>query len=220
MLALLPLGALAQTSGSGIANLMRGMFTGLALLGQAGNTSGLGGAYPGLGISPWGAVSPWGGAPAGISPWGGSTPGMSPWQLGPWGGGPMSAYQGAPFFPGSVPWSGVPWAGQGLPGYAQWHGNQAMSAPNNQLLRILQGEWETHSGGLLLVKGSLGRLYVSRERYQDLEIAADRAYVWMRPAGSSQPADRYEYRLSERHIVLRDQDQRILLLRRHASSRY
>ena len=84
-------------------------------------------------------------------------------------------------------------------------------------MRLLQGEWETHSGGLLLVKGSLARLYVSRDRYQDLQISADATYVWMKPvnAGSLTPGDRYQYRVVDQHIVLRDQQQRILLLRRH-----
>lgn len=213
-LALSCLVANAQSTGSGIANLMRGMFTGLALLGQAGNTPELGTAYPGLGMSPWGGA-PWAGNPAGMSPWGTSPPGMSPWSVGPWGGVPLTAYQGMPIPPG-----GVPWANQGLRAYPQWNGNQAFATPNSGLLRILQGEWETHSGGLLLVKGTLARLYVSRDRYQDLQIAADSAYVWMRPAGTSQAPDRYEYRVSNRHIVLRDQDQRILLLRRHAAGRY
>lgn len=172
----------ASSSGADIANLMRGMFTGLALLGQASNTQGLGYGYPGLP-----------GSPLGGSPWG-----------------------AAPF--GSVPWSGIPWANPNLPGYSQWnngypgYGDYRRSP---QPLRFLQGGWETHSGGLLLVKSNLARLYVSRDRYQDLEIYADRHYVWMRPAGTRQRADRYDYRVNDGGIVLRDRDGRVLVLRRH-----
>ena len=82
-------------------------------------------------------------------------------------------------------------------------------------LRFLQGAWETHSGGLLLVKGNLARLYVSRDRYQDLEVHADRYHVWMRPARTRQRADRYDYRIDRDGVVLRDRDDRVLMLRRY-----
>ena len=188
-------------------NLMRGMFTGLALLGQASNASGLSGGYPGLwgaplGTNPW--ASPW--APSPATPWGMSSMGY------PLGSMPM---QGAPT--GGVPWAGIPWANAQMPGYADWFNRQQQnrSGPYSHLMRLLQGSWETHSGGLLLIKGNLARLYVSRDRYQDLEITADQHYVWMRPAGQVQAPDRYEHRIFDRRVILRDRNGKMLILRRH-----
>jgi hypothetical protein len=172
-----------------MANLMRGMFTGLALLGQASNASGLGYGYPGT----WGGYYPPGTAPLG---------GPGTWAAPPLGG---------------VPWNGVPWANAQLPGYSDWATRQQYnrSGPYSHLMRILQGSWEIHSGGLLLVKGNLARLYLSRDRHQDLEIRADKHYVWMRPAGTRQTPDRYEHRIFDRRVILRDEDDRVLVLRRH-----
>lgn len=177
-----------------MANLMRGMFTGLALLGQASNTPGLGYGYPGL----WGS-------PLGGSPW------ASPWSA------PMGPMPWAGQSSGGVPWSGVPWANSQLPGYSDWTSRQNYNrnGPYAHLMRILQGSWETHSGGLLLVKGNLARLYLSRDRYQDLEITADQHYVWMRPAGTRQRPDRYEHRIFDRRVILRDENERVLILRRY-----
>jgi|GEM_PF-1318009 len=180
-----------------MANLMRGMFTGLALLGQASNASGLGYGYPGA----WGGHYPPGTAPLG-GPWASAPGGPGTWAAPPLGG---------------VPWNGVPWANTQLPGYSDWATRQQYnrSEPYSHLMRILQGSWETQNGGLLLVKGSLARLYLSRDRYQDLEIRADKHYVWMRPAGSRQTPDRYEHRIFDRRVILRDEDGRVLVLRRH-----
>jgi hypothetical protein len=185
----------AADTGSEIVNLMRGMFTGLSLLGQAANTPGLnnytnpGGLNWAPGMSPWGGMGP-GTPPMGVSPWG-----ASPWAAAPWANNPWQpAWGGAqPGFPGTSPADGR---------YAY-------------LMRMLQGSWETNNGGLLLIKGNLARLYVSRDRYQDLEITVDRVHLWMRPAGSTQTADRYEHRIFDRRIVLRDRAGKVLLLRRH-----
>ena len=117
---------------------------------------------------------------------------------------------------GAAPWGNTPWQsawGSGAPA------GPTVGATSNgryvSLMRLLQGSWETHNGGLLLIKGNLARLYVARDRYQDLEITVDRVYLWMRPAGSTQTADRYEHRIFDRRIVLRDRAGKVLLLRRH-----
>lgn len=179
-----------------MANLMRGMFTGLALLGQASNTSGLGPAYPGLWYPPLGASA------------------FNPWGLSPLGGYPIPPPQGI------APGSGAPWTRvqPGFPGVAV-HPNAYGQAANPAVMRMLQGTWETHNGGLLLVKGNMARLYVSRDKHQDLEINADRRYVWMRPAGTRQAPDRYEYRVYEKQVILRDRNNRTLSLHRHQPSK-
>lgn len=185
----------AADTGSEMVNLMRGMFTGLSLLGQAANTPGLN-SYGNPGALNW--------AP-GLSPWNSMYPGAPPLGASPWG---------------AAPWTGAPWGNNPWP--PAWGGGQtgfpATSSADGRyayLMRMLQGSWETHNGGLLLIKGNLARLYVSRDRYQDLEITVDRVYLWMRPAGSTQTADRYEHRIFDRRIVLRDRAGKVLLLRRH-----
>ena len=174
----------AADSGSEIVNLMRGMFTGLSLLGQTANSPGWNN-YPNPGALNW---------TPGLSPWGGMPPGTSPWTAGPWGNNPWQTWGGSQ---------------SGFPTTSPADGRYAY------LMRMLQGSWETHNGGLLLIKGNLARLYVSRDRYQDLEITVDRVYLWMRPAGSTQTADRYEHRIFDRRILLRDRAGKVLLLRRH-----
>jgi len=188
--------ARAADSGSEMVNLMRGMFTGLSLLGQAANSPGFN-SYSNPGALNW---------PSGVSPWGGFAPGGAPMGAPAWG---------APMW-GAAPWGNTPWQsawGSGAPA-----GPTAGATSNGRyvsLMRLLQGSWETHNGGLLLIKGNLARLYVARDRYQDLEITVDRVYLWMRPAGSTQTADRYEHRIFDRRIVLRDRAGKVLLLRRH-----
>jgi hypothetical protein len=188
-----------DSRGAGVANLMRGMITGLSLLGQASNAN-QGLNYPGLGMP--GAL----GYP-------GMLPGASPW--------------------GSVPWAGVPWATPGMPGPGQsgpyWPPGNSFSAPfgsspyypspyrriNAALLRYLQGSWETTNGGLLIVDGHLARLYLSRDRYQDLELTLNDHYLWVRPVGNRQGyVERYEHRFFDGRIILRDERGRTLLLQR------
>ena len=190
----------AADTGSEMVNLMRGMFTGLSLLGQAANTPGWNAqGYPG----PQGWTQ-------GGSPWSGVSPGISPWGTPMWG----SPTWGAPPWPPAPPMASA-WP-PGTPAIAnpQW---SATNGRNASLTRMLQGSWETHTGGLLLIKGNLARLYVSRDRYQDLEIRVDRHYLWMKPAGSSQPHDRYEHRIFDRRVILRDPNGEVLLLRRHVA---
>ena len=176
----------AADTGTEMANLMRGMFTGLSLLGQAANTPG------------WNSLA---------------TPGAPGWPPGtaPWGG-----YPGA-----ATPWAQPPWGSAGWPPTANVSPGYSQPGPTggrySYLLRLLQGEWETHNGGLLLVKGNLARLYVSRDRHHNLEITVDPHYLWMKPAGSTQAPDRYEHRIFDRRIILRDEAGKVLLLRRHVA---
>lgn len=176
----------ADSTGTTMANMMRGMITGLNLLGQAGNTPGYG--YSGLPGTSWPGTA-WPG-----TPW--AAPGMYP-----------SLYP--PMYPPMYPPGGTlaaPYAG--APAYNQRNAN---------LLRLLQGSWETNNGGLLLVKGQLARLYLSRDRFQDLELTVDQHYVWMRPAGTGQTR-RYEHRIFDKRVILRDEEGKVLLLQRYSPS--
>ena len=93
----------AATTGSPFLDMIRGMATGLALLGQSANTGTTAPtviypvpawppgyawppAYP---PPPWGGAPGWGAAPYGAPPWGGV-----PWN-GAWGGDPVRRLQGA-----------------------------------------------------------------------------------------------------------------------------
>lgn len=179
--------AAADSGSTGMANLMRGMITGLSLLGQASNPNpGLG--YPGLGYPGLGY------------------PGLFP-----------GAMPGAGWF-GTNPWNAPAWGTPGTPrpyGSPPAYPNSPYSQINAALLRRLQGSWETDTGGLLIVEGRLARLYLSRDRYQDIELGLDHHYLWIRPAGdAAAPAERYEHRIFDKRIILRNADGGVLLLRR------
>lgn len=185
---------------------MRGMINGLSLLGQAGNLhngfGNFGQLYPGLGYP-------------GLVP-GGAMTGMSPFGVSPWGG---------------MPWAGAPWQVPGgypsgqfpmTPDLTTLQG-MGLASPyrriNQSLLRKLQGSWETDNGGLLLVEGRLARLYLERDRYQDLQLALNNHYLWIRPAGSAAAdSERYQHRIFENQVILRDEIGRVLLLRRYEAT--
>ena len=133
-----------------------------------------------------------------------------------------------------MPWTGVPWATPGMLGPAQtgafWPSGSPFYPPqgyspyyrpspyqriNANLLRDLQGSWETNNGGLLIVDGHLARLYLSRDQYQDLELTLNNQFLWVRPVGNRQGyAERYEHRIFDKRVILRDDQGRTLLLRR------
>jgi len=184
---------------TGFADILRGMATGLALLGQGGNTGGL--PYPG-GANPFYPMSPgmmWPPA-SGFPGWGGN-----PWSGGPWSGGPWSSTP----WNGSTPWSGMP-PYRGGP-YERSYRDEA-EAP--RVLERLQGSWKTDRGGLLLVRRDMARLYVDRDEYQDFYLRVDRRYVWMWPV-TSQVSQRYEYHISSDRILLRDEFGSTLTLIKH-----
>lgn len=165
----------AATTGNTFGNILRGMATGLALLGQATNNQTPNYASPVIPVYPLPPGYAWPGAPA-------------------WG---------------APPWTG----GYGYPGYP-YNGNHPQARSRQSTLRRLQGSWETSNGGLLLIKENLARLYVSADRHQDLYIRADRHYVWMWPV-DSQAVKRYDHRIFDDKILLRDEQGNTLTLKRY-----
>lgn len=211
MLAGLMGAAVPATTGSPFLDMMRGMATGLVLLGQNGNTAAPAPTiiYPQVQPLPVPAYPPF---PGGF-PWAPSLPGWPPTP--PYGASPFSGipwmslpasgatpYGAAPLASGAIPYGSTPWT----PPVSHYRGGN--------ILNKLQGAWETDKGGLLLVRGNMARLYVSREEHQDLYITADPRYLLLQPVGSQSPT-RYEYHLYGDRLVLRDGRGNRLVLRRY-----
>ncbi len=168
----------AATTGSTFGDILRGMATGLALLGRSNNTPGYNTTIVPVPVYPLPPGYAWPGTPA-----------MPPWGTSPWSGG--YTYPGYPYI-GAYP----------------------RAYPRKSTLRLLQGGWEISNGGLFLVKDNMARLYLSPDRHQDLYIRADSHYVWMQPVGS-QKARRYEHRIFDNRILLRDEHGNTLTLKRY-----
>jgi len=167
----------ARGGGLTFADMLRGMATGLALLGQAGSVGAPALAYPQVPVYPlpvYPPAYPWSAAPPYVPPYGGIY---------------------------GAPWGGVP----------AW----PPAANNRGFLEPLQGAWQSDNGGLLLVKDNLARLYLSRDRYQDLYLHADAHYLWLQPVDTSGRTVRYAYRADEDRIELHDQRGNSLILRRY-----
>jgi hypothetical protein len=168
--------ALAVRGGSlTFADMLRGMATGLALLGQAGSVGAPALAYPQVPVYPVPIYPP-----------------AYPWPVAP----PYAApYDG----PHGAPWGAPTWPPAG----------------GQSVLELLQGAWQSDNGGLLLVKDNLARLYLSRDRYQDLYLRADTRYLWLRPAGTPGRTMRYTYRVHDDRLELYDWQGNSLILRRY-----
>ncbi len=160
----------ARGSGLTFADLLRGMATGLALLGQAGSVGVPALTYPQVPVYP--PPYPWTTAPPYAPPYGGTY--------------------------------GAPW------GTPTWP-----PADGRLFLAHLQGAWQSDNGGLLLVKDNLARLYLSRDRYQDLYLHADTRYLRLRPVGTSGRTMRYAYRVHDDRLELYDRQGKRLILRRY-----
>ena len=143
--------------------------------------------YPGLGgVGGFPGMSPYSGF--------GGAPGMSPFPgAGGWSGGG---------FPGA---GGIP-GGWSSPGYT-------MQGPPNRASGRLDGAWELENGSFVILRGDFARLYLSREHYQDFAVGYDRQYLWWKPIDGG-AASRYLYQTREGRMILRDQEGKLLLLRR------
>lgn len=84
----------------------------------------------------------------------------------------------------------------------------------NPLLQQLQGSWYTQGGELLVINGNYGRLYRTRDQYQDLQLRIDPQFLWLAPSGQTQ-AKQYAYRLSQNRFVLRDAQNQTLEFKRY-----
>ncbi len=161
----------ARNGGFTFADMLRGMGTALALLGQGSTLGNPALGYPVVPVYP---------PPAYYPP-------VYPWPTMP----PQAAYPS--------PWGQTAWP----------------PVDSQRLLDVLQGAWESENGGLLLVKNDLARLYLSRERYQDLYLRADARYLWFQPATRKGRTVRYAYRVLDDRIELYDRQGNRLVLRRY-----
>lgn len=165
----------ARGGGLTFADMLRGMATGLALLGQAGSVGTPALTYPQVPVYPVPVYPP-----------------AYPWPATP----PYAAPYGRAY--------GAPWGAPAWP-----------AADGRGVLERLQGAWQSDNGGLLLVKDNLARLYLSRDRYQDLYLHADTRYLWLRPVDTSGRTVRYAYRVHGDRIELYDRRGNSLILRRY-----
>jgi hypothetical protein len=143
----------------------------------------------------------------GLTPFSGTTP------FGPLAGSGLPVYSA----PGAG-WPGVPWAnawpdtGPGVPqGHRQGFGWPG--APGQPVAGLLDGIWELHRGGIVVIRADAARLYVSPDRFQDYLVRYDDKHFWWRPRDGSQ-FERYRYRMEEGRMVLADKDGNLLMLRR------
>jgi len=136
------------------------------------------------------------------------------------GGNPMSGFGGVPGAGGQprfsdAPWgstnpwqSGMPFASGGPPGqHSRWTDGPAPK------IGLLDGIWETNKGGVVIIKADAARLYVSRDRYQDFIIRYDHNHFWWQPRDGSK-FRRYRYEMREGRMILADDKNNLLLLRR------
>ena len=159
-------------------------------------------ALPGLGaMSGLGGMGGLGGYP-GM----GMVPGMSP--MTGWGGMPGNAWPAMNPMTGAGNWAGGAPGGSGWPTSPWGTGTQAVIAD-------LDGVWELTNGSIVVIKGRNARLYVERDRYQDFTIGYDGSRFWWSPRGSNTTTT-YRYQMRDGRMVLRDNDGKVLLMRRRS----
>ena len=161
---------------------------------------GLGGyaGVPGMGLGGFPGLSPMSGL--------GGVPGMSP----------MSGLGGVPGM-GGIPGAGA-WPGGGFPPAGGVPGNwldpsRYGSGPMTRTSTHLNGTWELENGGFVIIQGNMARLYLSPQQYQDFSVYYDRQHLWWRPQEGGTPS-RYRYQTREGHMILRDEEGNLLLMRR------
>lgn len=149
-----------------------------------GGMSGLGG-HPGAGMLP------------GMSP-------MSPWNSVTGGGMP-----GMGQFPASGGWPGATFPGATGTPPANW---PSASRSNGQI-ENLDGIWELENGSFVIIRGHAARLFLNQDRSQDFVIGYDGRTFWWSPRGGN-TTTRYRYQERDGRMVLRDNDDKVLLMRR------
>jgi hypothetical protein len=188
--------AAAAATGNTFGDILRGMATGLAILGRSTNAGNSNLFSP---FSPY-ALPPGYAWPSPTFPGWGGNGWSTPYGYPAYGPGYGRPYRGRPY---AAPYS------SDNDGYAPLRYQQTPT------LDKLQGSWEVlNDEGLLLVKANMARLYASRDEYQDFYIQADKRYLWMWPVGSKVP-QRYRLRIQSDRIVLDDELGYTLTLRRY-----
>jgi hypothetical protein len=144
------------------------------------------------------------------------------------GGWPMNPGYAQGMMPGGTgAWNQMPqqWLGstQAPQGQMQqWLGASPMQQgqmqqwfnPDTATQNQLDGAWELNRGGLVVINGNRARFYLSLEQFQDYAIGYDQTHLWWTPVdGNTQ--SRYRYRMQDdRMIIADDEDNHILLRRR------
>ena len=162
-----------------------------------------------------GGMPGWGGHPGA-----GMLAGSSP--MGAWGNWP------GPGMPGMTPYPGMGgWPGSGMPGMSDWSsggipglsglpgGSGFRYGPDRSAVADLDGIWELSNGSVVIIKGQAARLYLTRERHQDFVIGYDGKHFWWSPRGSN-VSTRYLYQMRDGRMILRDNDGKVLLMRRRS----
>lgn len=163
---------------------------------------------------------PWSG---GWSPWSGMSPlslyGMMPGNSGKMPIDPSQAWNYAQQMPYARQWFNTPsgsssspdTSDQGWPQMQGWNNNPPLSPPRTRQ-DLLDGNWQSNSGGLLILYQGRYRLYVSRDRHQDGTFRLWQDHIELVPDQAQ--ASRYEYAHQEGRLVLRDASGQLLLFRR------
>ncbi len=109
--------------------------------------------------------------------------------------------------PGSMGMAG--WPSAFVPG-AAGTGSQSSQAPGGA---VLEGVWEDNQNGLLIVQGTLYRIYSSCNGYieGDIRIGSDRIELTNRKESFTQT---FEFALDQGRLALRDQNGQTYLYRR------
>lgn len=166
-----------------------------------GSGYGMPGTYPGLGSMP--GMNPLGGF--GGMPGGGGMPGAGTWPMNP--GYAQGMMPGATGAWGQMPQQWLNNAPMSQEQAQQWFGSSTASQDQ------LDGAWELDRGGLVVIKGSRARFYLSLEQFQDYTIGYDRDYIWWSPVNGTTQS-RYRYRMQEGRMIIAEDDDNYLLLRR------
>ena len=134
---------------------------------------------------------------------------------GVWGGHPgMGPYPGIAGWPGGGMPGMTGWPNSGIAGLPGFPGGSGFRyGPDRTAVADLDGLWELSNGGFAIIKGQAARLYLTRERYQDFLVGYDGRHFWWSPRGSN-VSTRYRYQMRDGRMILRDNDGKVLLMRR------
>ena len=106
------------------------------------------------------------------------------------------------------------WPNSGIPGLPGFPGGSGFRyGPGHSAVADLDGLWELSNGSFAIIKGQAARLYLTRERYQDFLVGYDGRHFWWSPRGSN-VSTRYRYQMRDGRMILRDNDDKVLLMRR------
>lgn len=143
----------------------------------------------------------------------GGMPGMSsPWSMGGMPG--MTPMPGMGTMPGMGSIPGGMGPGGGLPAYLAtqgWYGQGGSAASSG----YMDGIWELTNGSFVVIKRHVARLHLDDDRFQDFTIGYDRQYFWWTPRNGN-TTSHYRYQMRDGRMILRDNQGKVLLMRRRS----